>query len=434
MTITYDPYHAAYLDEADMRDEMSRVFDVCHGCRRCVDLCGVFPTLFDLLDRRAEGDAGRMTPAQQDHVVDQCFHCTSCRLGCPYAPERHRFAVDVPRLMVRALATRRASGRIGVRVRASSTVIAAVLTGRVRPASLVRTTAGAPPGSLVRRFLEKLTGLSAHRLVANRPHERFSTWFRRRPIVRLAARQGRVAVYPTCAVEHHHTALGRDVVHVLERNGVECTLADEIGCCGAPWLHTGDLARFRSAAERVVTGLAATVRSGRDVVVLETMCSHVIRHEYPIHAPGADAALVAEHTFAVAEHLMRVHRGDDTSLDTEFVGAVPRSVTYHPSSFLQAQRADTAGRDLLRLAGARVDVLYGSSGRGGIWGLRAENAVAVGGLTDRLVDGVTRSGNAAICGSSHGDNLAVAERTGQTPLHPVQLLARAYGIPQSTTP
>ena len=26
------------------------MFDICHGCRRCVSLCGSFPTLFDLVD------------------------------------------------------------------------------------------------------------------------------------------------------------------------------------------------------------------------------------------------------------------------------------------------------------------------------------------------------------------------------------------------
>lgn len=430
MTTTYDPYHAAYLDEADVRHEMSRVFDVCNGCRQCIDLCEVFPTLFELIDRRLEGDAGQLTPAQQDHVVDQCFQCTACRLGCPYTPERDRLRIDVPRLAVRARAMRRASRQIGGRSGPSAAVIAAVLTGRTWPLSLIDRTAGAPPGSLVRRVVEKLTGLSAARLVARRAERRFSVWFRRRPIVRLAARQGRIAVYPTCFVEHHDTALGHDVVHVLERNGVECTLADEIGCCGAPWLHVGDLKRFRSAAERVVTGLAATVRSGRDVVVPEPMCSQVIRHEYPVQVPCADAELVARHTFAVAEYLMRVHRGDHTTLDTEFTGSVPGSVTYQPSDHLRSQHADAAGRDLIRLTGASVDVVHGRSGRGGIWGLRAEHAPSVSKLTARLAAAVARPGNAQICGSCRGDNLAIAEHTGEMPVHPVQLLARAYGIPR----
>ena len=33
MTTIYDPKHPLYLDEADTRKEMERVFDLCHGCR-----------------------------------------------------------------------------------------------------------------------------------------------------------------------------------------------------------------------------------------------------------------------------------------------------------------------------------------------------------------------------------------------------------------
>ena len=35
---------------------MERVFDICHGCRRCVSLCQSFPTLFDLIDATADGE------------------------------------------------------------------------------------------------------------------------------------------------------------------------------------------------------------------------------------------------------------------------------------------------------------------------------------------------------------------------------------------
>ncbi len=83
MTTTYDPGHPAYFDEADVRTELSRVFDVCEGCRICTDFCGSFPSLFamldDMIDTRADlglpGRAGGLTPAQQDLVVDECFQC-----------------------------------------------------------------------------------------------------------------------------------------------------------------------------------------------------------------------------------------------------------------------------------------------------------------------------------------------------------------------
>ena len=107
MTVTTDPHHPRYLEEADVRAEMTRQFDVCQSCRRCTDLCGSFPTLFDMLDRHDDRDAGRLTPAQQDAIADLCFQCKLCVVGCPYAPERSELAIDVPRLMLRIAEERR---------------------------------------------------------------------------------------------------------------------------------------------------------------------------------------------------------------------------------------------------------------------------------------------------------------------------------------
>ena len=86
MTTTYDPHHPKYLDEADVRDELTRVYDLCHGCRLCFKFCTSFPTLFEFIDRHDDQDAGRLTPAEQDQVVDECFQCKLCYVNCPYIP------------------------------------------------------------------------------------------------------------------------------------------------------------------------------------------------------------------------------------------------------------------------------------------------------------------------------------------------------------
>lgn len=88
MTTTYDPFHPAYLDEADLRQEMDRVFALCHGSRLCFKFCTSIPTLFEMVDTFDDQDAGRMTPVQQDQVVDECFGCKFCYINCPYVPLR----------------------------------------------------------------------------------------------------------------------------------------------------------------------------------------------------------------------------------------------------------------------------------------------------------------------------------------------------------
>ena len=38
----------AWYDKQALDEETRRIFDICHGCRRCFNLCDSFPKLFDL--------------------------------------------------------------------------------------------------------------------------------------------------------------------------------------------------------------------------------------------------------------------------------------------------------------------------------------------------------------------------------------------------
>jgi glycerol-3-phosphate dehydrogenase subunit C len=432
MTTTYDPRHVAYLDEADVRQELTRVFDVCGSCRKCVDLCTSFPSLFEFIDRHDDRDAGRLTPAQQDQVVDECHHCKLCVVGCPYAPQVHEQAVDVPRLMLRAVAMQHSTKQVGVRSRVTTELVGrADLVGKVatRVAPAVNRIVEAGSGSFVRKALERATGLSSVRLLPPFTRQRFTTWFERRPRVRINKRQGRVAVFPTCLVEYHRPDIGHDLVKVYERNGIECSLADGVGCCGAPWLHNGDVDAFRKVASKNLAALAKLVKQGKDVVVPQPACSYVIKRDYVDHLPGPDAASVAERTYDAAEYLMKVHRGETTTLDTDFGAGVPETVTYHVPCHLRAQQVGLRSRDLIRLTGSRVRVVQQCSGMEGGWGARAEHAELAQPLAVRLGDEIRRAGGDAVAGDCHLANTVIAEQTGESPLHPIQLLARAYGIP-----
>ena len=99
-----------YLDEAACLKEMERVFDICHGCRRCVSLCQSFPTLFDLVDATDDGEVHGVKKEAYWSVVDQCYLCDLCYMTkCPYVPP-HQWNVDFPHLMLRAKAIKFTKG------------------------------------------------------------------------------------------------------------------------------------------------------------------------------------------------------------------------------------------------------------------------------------------------------------------------------------
>ena len=286
----------------------------------------------------------------------------------------------------------------------------------------------APAGSLVRKVVEKITGVSSVRLLPPYARQRFTTWFSRRPKVRINKRQGRVAVFPTCLVEYQKPEIGHDLVKVYERNGIECQLADGVSCCGAPFLHSGDLDQFNKIAAKNVSALASVVRKGMDIVVPQPTCGYVLKKDYPDYVGGDDAALVAEHTFDACEYLMKVHKGDGTALDIDFTGDVPGTITYHTPCHLKAQNIGLNSRDLIKLTGAKVKLVQQCSGIDGMWGLRADNVDISVPIASKLGDEIRKAGGDVVVGDCNLANTAIAEQTGESPLHPLQLIARAYGI------
>jgi Fe-S oxidoreductase len=442
MTTTYTPDDPAYFDGADLRVELGRVFDLCHGCRLCFNLCPSFPTMFAFVDAH-DGDVSAMTPAEQDRVVDECYQCKLCYPKCPYVPP-HEWQLDFPRLMMRAHAVRRTEGR-STRERVTDQALARTdLLGRLSTAAapVVNALTGTP-GSLARKLMERTTGMASERLLPPYARTRFSTWFRHRSAHRgprslvTGPAQGEVSVFPTCFIEYMEPAIGQDLVKVYERNGVSCSMPEGAQCCGAPWLHQGNVKEFVRSATKNVTALAREVRAGRDVVVAQPTCAYVVKKDYLLYLAGtplaADAALVAEHTSDPAEYLMALHKGEGTSLDTGFPGrdsgAVPDQVTYHVACHLQAQHIGLKSRDLLKVAGVKATLVQRCSGIDGTWGYRAGNYELARKVAAPMAREITAAGNEVVCGDCHLANGAIEQETGTRPVHPMQLMARAYGIP-----
>ncbi len=241
-----------------------------------------------------------------------------------------------------------------------------------------------------------------------------------------------MTVFPTCLVEYQATAIGKDLVRVYERNGIECSVT-RAGCCGAPWLHAGDVARFTKLAKQNVTALAAEVRGGggRAIVVPQPTCAYVLKRDYVDYVGGPDAELVAGHTYDAAEYLIKLHTAADTELDTNFTGTVPESITYHAACHVRAQNVGLMSRDLLRLVGATVTTVEGCSGVDGMWGLRAGNEHLALPMARQLAERIDAAGGSIVAGDCNLANTAIAEQTGSAPAHPISLLARAYGIPEA---
>ena len=428
MTVTYNPSDPEYLLESDMRSEMSRVFDLCHGCRLCLHLCPSFPTMFDAIDSH-DGAVEKMTRSETDQVVDECYQCKLCYLKCPYVPP-HEWQLDFPRLMMRAKAVAKSNGSQGLVERLSDEVL-----GRTDLIGLASVSFSGLANRMISRdsklsraAMQATVGIASERLLPPYAKVRFSTWFSRRPRPFVKNRRGAVAVFPTCFIEYMDPEIGKATVEVYEHNGVSCSLPSGAKCCGAPWLHSGEIEKFKGAASANVKVLSAEVGAGRSIVVAQPTCAYVIKKDYPLYLGTEEAAKVAGATYDTSEYLMNMYKHDKDSLAKDFAGEVPESVIYHAPCHLQAQNIGFKSRDLIKLTGAKVSVVTKCSGIDGTWGYRAKNYQLAKKVAQRLTKAIEAVPAGELVGDCHLANYSINEETNKVVSHPMVVMARAYGL------
>jgi len=412
----------AFLDRADLDAELTRVFEKCHDCRRCLPLCPSFPSLFDAIDRHDQ-EASALTAAETREVVDLCYQCKLCYNHCPYHPP-HEWAIDFPKLMTRAkLVQGREEGiPLGERLGAQQDLLGKL---SCRTASL---TNAAFKNRAVRLLMEKTTGIDRRFVMPTYERAPVSPGLARRAAGRAsgaaAADAERVVLFTTCFVEYSEARTAEAAVAILEHNGVEVEAGYE-ACCGAPFLHGGDLASARRNAERVVAGLAPRVRAGRRIVVPGPTCSYQIKHEFPALVPTDDARLVAESTLDLGEYVFKLAAAK--KLDRGFAKKLGR-IAYHLPCHLKAQNVGFRSKQILGLVSDEVVMVDACSGVDGTWGMKARHYEQSLAICASLMEAIENAEPERVATDCPLAALRIKERTGRDAVHPIVLLREAYGF------
>lgn len=403
------------------------MYDICAGCRRCLPLCPSFKVLFDRLDVDAvDGDVEKLPAADVKEVVDLCYQCKLCFNHCPYTPP-HRWAVDFPRLMLRARASEARRRGVSLQDRLlGNTELIGRLGSWTAPLSNWMNAL-----SLNRALVQAVAGIHRLRNLPRFYRQTFSAWFKARSAAPAAAVTvagapvRKVAFFTTCTVEYNAPAVGRAAVAVLERNGVEVTVPEQ-RCCGMPYLDGGAMDECRALVRDNVRTLAAAVREGREIVSPGPTCSYMLKQEYPLLEDSADARLVAGATRDLFEYLAGLHAA--RALDTRFAGR-GGAVAYHVPCHLRAQNIGTRSADVLRLIpGCSVEVIERCSAVDGTWGFKTEYYELSLKVARPLFEAITRADTPTVATDCPLAGLQIEQGTGRRPVHPIQVLAAAYGI------
>jgi glycerol-3-phosphate dehydrogenase subunit C len=421
-----------FYSEDALNKELERVFDICHGCRRCVNLCNSFPTLFDLVDESSTMEVDGIAKSDYSKVVDQCYLCDMCYMSkCPYVPP-HEWNVDFPHLMLRAKAVKFKKGGASFRDRVltSTDTVAKAITA----IPLVDTTvnffnAQAP----LRKVLEKTFGVHADaalpKYYRNTLRKRVSNLNQSIAAHATAQTTGKIALFVTCYGNYNSPWLGEDFYKVFQHNGIAIELVPREKCCGMPKLELGDLDAVAKLKEANIPVLAQLIDEGYDIIAPVPSCVLMFKQELPLMFP--DDALVAKvkrGIFDPFEYLMLRHK--EGLLKTEFK-QVLGDVSYHVACHLRVQNIGLKTRDVLQLVpGTQVTPIERCSGHDGTYAVKKEfheMAVKIATPVARKVDQSAAAHFASDCpmAATHIADVAGSEIL---PEHPMTLLRMAYGL------
>lgn len=426
-----------FYDEAKLGAELERVFDICHGCRRCFALCNSFPTLFDLVDATVEGEVHAVAKQDFAKVVDNCYLCDMCFMTkCPYVPP-HEWDVDFPHLMLRAKAVKFRDEGASLRDRVLSSTDA---VGKLASIPVVVQAVNAANRSTTGRVLLEAT-LGVHRdaPVPEYHSDRLTVRVARRaargavPVLEPLAEAGttgKVALFGTCYGEYNLPSLGEDLIAVFEHNRMPVVLAQDLRCCGMPKLELGDLDSVAALKSHNVPALAALVDQGYDLTSPIPSCTLMFKQELPLMFPhDPEVAKVRDAFYDPFEYLMLRHKAGLLSVD--FKNPLGK-VAYHVPCHLRVQNLGLKTREALELVpGTEVEVIERCSGHDGTYAVKAEFHAHSVKIAKPVVDRVARAAAAhyasdcPMAGEQIGGGLA---QRGRGPEHPLSLLRAAYGI------
>jgi len=425
----------AYYDEEALDAEMRRIFDICHGCRRCFNLCDSFPRLFDLIDESETEELDSVDSAGFAPVVEACTLCDMCFMTkCPYVPP-HEFNLDFPHLMLRYRAIEAKKHKLSFgEVQLTQTDRNGKMAQFVTP---VANWASKTGNGLTRGPLQSIAGVHKEAKLPKFHGTTFSVRSAQEPpdLNEEAPAFGRKAVlYATCFVNYNNPTIGMAARAVLARNGVATEIAYP-RCCGMPQLEQGKIDKVAEAAAKVAADMRSFVDQGFDVVSLIPSCTLMLKFEWPLILPdNEDVKVLSEATFDISEYVVDIAKNEGLAPGLQ---PLDGGVTVHVACHARAQNKGQKATELLRLLPeTKVQPIERCSGHGGSWGIMKQNfdvALKVGkpvalqavkNASAHVVSECPLAGAHILQGMERLDG----DQTPREAPHPIELFAKAYGI------
>jgi Fe-S oxidoreductase len=427
-----------FYNEESTFKELERIFDICHGCRRCVSLCGSFPTLFDLVDESATGEVDGVAKPDYWKVVDQCYMCDLCYMTkCPYTPP-HEWNLDFPHTMLRAKAIKFRKGE----VKTSEKLLASTdLHGSFAGIPIVVQIANAVTHTkAARSVMESVAGVDKDAWLPSLATQKFRSGAadsQPYAVKNGDKTPGKVAIYSTCYVNYNEPGIGHDLLKILDHNEIPYVLVEKEKCCGMPKLELGDLDSVNSSKEANIPVLHKYAQEGYAILSAVPSCTLMFKQEIPLMYPDDTAVqAVKEAMWDPFEYLMARKR--DGLLKTEFPQKLGK-VSYQIPCHGRVQNIGKKTEEMLKMIpDTTINTIERCSGHAGTFGVKKathQTAMKIGKPVFKAMasmkDGTKPDYISSDCplGGHHIAQGFEVNGLGAPELqHPLSLVRKAYGL------
>ena len=409
-----------FYNEQSLNQELERVFDICHGCRRCVSLCKSFPTLFDLVDESETFEVDSVDKVDYKKVVDQCYLCDLCYMTkCPYVPP-HEWNVDFPHLMLRAKAIQFKKGETK---RSHKVLTSPKQVGSVASKPVISSIVNwSNSNKAIRKITENIMGVHVDAVVPKYHSKTLTKLF----VEDKTASQFKVAIFGTCYGEYNDPKSVIDLVDVLRHNNVEVKLIKNTQCCGMPKMELGDLETVIEYANENTSLLKKLVEDGYKLIAPIPSCVLMFKNELPmIISDNEDIKLISQAFFDPFEYLSFLNGSGQ--LDTNF-SAIDKEVLYQMACHQRVQNIGSHTKKILGLIpDLDVNIAERCSGHDGTYGVRKEThtyAVKIGKpVAKKITDNTDLVVSDCVMAGNHIAHIATQNIEA---IHPITLVKMAY--------
>ncbi len=422
-----------YYNKEKLDAELERVFDICHGCRRCHSLCDAFPTLFDLVDESDTMEMDGVDKADYIKVVDQCYLCDMCYVAkCPYVPP-HPFNLDFPHLMLQAKAVETKEKGLGLRDKFLSNTDG---IGKMAGIPVVTETINAVnQWAPTRKVMANVLGVDEEAWIPPLASKKLRSSAKPKKIEAVAGERtpGKVGLFATCYVNYNEPGIGEDLIAILEHNDIAWTFAEKEVCCGMPKLEQGDLEAVDSLKRINIPRLAKLAREGYALMSAVPSCTLMFKQELPLMYPDdEDVQAVKAAFWDPFEYL--IARQKDGLLKGDMTNGLG-VVSYHVPCHGRVQNIGKKTEELLKqIPNTEIKTVERCSGHAGTYGVKTEfhdHAMKIGRPVFRQMSENDPDYISSDCplGGAHIAQ-GIEKNHSKTPekAHPISLVRKAYGI------